>query len=152
VDKNDIMRALDEVLVPLGFKRKGNNWKVTSDMISKQVQLQRSNFGNQYYINYGFNFPDLDFDAVEMHIFRRFGSADQNEQKRIQPLLDLENGIESGIESGIGGADLRRLFEAQVVPQLQAVNNKEEAIQDISKRTYFDVLTIKVKEYLGING
>ena len=54
MEKSDLIKLLNEVFNNLGFKRKGNNWVVDSSELIKIVNLQKSNYGNLFYINYGF--------------------------------------------------------------------------------------------------
>ncbi|MHA4739630.1 DUF4304 domain-containing protein [Dyadobacter sp. MSC1_007] len=54
MEKRDLQEMLNEKLYPLGFKRKGNFWTAKTEQLTKQVDLQRSNFSPRYYINYRF--------------------------------------------------------------------------------------------------
>ena len=54
MEKKDLINILSEMLVPIGFKRKGNYWVVNGDEITKMVNLQKSQYGNSFYINYDY--------------------------------------------------------------------------------------------------
>jgi len=54
MEKKDLVNILSEMLFPMGFKRKGNNWVINGDVMTKIVNLQKSQFGNLYYVNYGY--------------------------------------------------------------------------------------------------
>ena len=51
MEKKDLIKLLDEIFVPLGFKRKGHNWVLNGDELSKLINLQKSNYSNAFYIN-----------------------------------------------------------------------------------------------------
>jgi hypothetical protein len=68
MEKKDLIKLLDEIFVPLGFKRKGNNWVLNGDELSKLINLQKSNYSNAFYINYGYIIKGLELTTV-MHIW-----------------------------------------------------------------------------------
>jgi hypothetical protein len=65
--------TLDKLLKPHGFKKKGNEWRIETTELYKTIDLQKSNFSNLYYLNYGYNFKDLDYDGTKHHIGTRLG-------------------------------------------------------------------------------
>lgn len=51
--KNPLRLALEDVLGPAGFTRKGDSWYRRSEEIVEVVNLQKSQWGAQFYLNYG---------------------------------------------------------------------------------------------------
>lgn len=51
--KRLLQRLLDEALGDLGFKRKGTLWTRSTNDVYQSVEMQKSQFGEQYYINVG---------------------------------------------------------------------------------------------------
>jgi len=92
MEKKDLVKLLDEIFIPVGYKRKGNNWVSNGDVLSKILNLQKSNYSNAFYINYGYIIKKLELTTT-MHIFKGLGSIDQKENSRIIDLLNLENNI-----------------------------------------------------------
>lgn len=48
---NPLTLAITEVLQPMGFERKGNSWYHTTSEVIQVVNLQKSQYGAQYYVN-----------------------------------------------------------------------------------------------------
>lgn len=92
MEKNNLIKLLDEIFVPCGFKRKGNNWVLNGDELSKLINLQKSHYSNAFYINYGFIVKGLELTTTT-HVENGLGSTNKEEQKRIADLLDLETQI-----------------------------------------------------------
>lgn len=59
MDKKDLASILSEFLIPLGFKKKGNYWVKNRDEVNTIVNLQKSQFGNVFYVNYGIRQPRI---------------------------------------------------------------------------------------------
>lgn len=51
--KRLVQGLLDEALGELGFKRKGTLWTRSANDVYQSVELQKSQFGEQYHINLG---------------------------------------------------------------------------------------------------
>ena len=50
--KNPLSLALEDVLGPAGFTRKGDSWFRRTEEIVEVLNLQKSQWGRQYYLNY----------------------------------------------------------------------------------------------------
>ena len=70
MEKNGLIKLLDEIFFPLGFKRKGNNWVFNGDELSKIVNLQKSNYSNAFYINYGYIIKSIEL-TTRTHVENR---------------------------------------------------------------------------------
>lgn len=69
MEKKDFVKYLDNLFKPFGFQKKGNKWYVESEELIKAINIQKSKFGDNYYLNYGFILKSLDLLNLEMHIF-----------------------------------------------------------------------------------
>lgn len=147
MDKKDLVEIIDKEFKPLGFKRKGNYWQLIGEEIIKVIYLQRSSFSKLYYINYGFNLVNLDYDDVSMHIFHRLGSLDSKENELIKNLLDFENEIELETRK----AKLTEVIRKILRPGLCKVNSEKDILSSITEDPLLlNLLSIKVKEYLRV--
>ncbi|MDR0798994.1 MAG: DUF4304 domain-containing protein [Dysgonamonadaceae bacterium] len=102
--KKELVNIISELLIPIGFKKKSNYWVFNSSEITKIINLQKSQFGNYFYINYGYIVNRIPLNNLMMHIYNRVASDDENENLRINELLTLENNI----------PDEKREFELRV--------------------------------------
>lgn len=146
MEKKELALIVSEILVPNGFKKKGDYWVINGDVITKMVNLQKSKFSNSFYINYGHIVQSIPLDNLMMHVFEGFGSVDHNENTRIKELLDLENNI-SNEDRGEG---LRELLLEKLLPAIQAVNTEEDVLNELKKRPHLNDIPLIVKRHFGL--
>ena len=147
MDKKELVDIIDKKFKPLGFKRKGNYWQLNGTEIIKVICLQKSSFGNLYYINYGFNFVHLDYQGASMHVFHGLGSSDQNENELIKSLLDFENDIDSATRK----TKLTEIIENILKVELDKINSEKDVLREIEEKPILlNMLPLKVKEYLKV--
>ena len=79
MDKIGLIELLNSIFIPLGYKRKGNSCVKNLETISKHINLQKSNYRNAFYINYGFNIRSLHL-TTHMHVSNRLSSKDRQVQ------------------------------------------------------------------------
>lgn len=140
MDKKDLMKLFDNVLKPYGFKKKGNYWRLEGDELIKIVNLQKSQWGNQYYINYGFDFKGLNYDGMVMHIYHRIGSNDIDGNN----ILDFEKNLPG---------DRVKMVEnllTDILTIFSKTNSVTDIINDLKQRDHLNDVALKVKEFLGI--
>ncbi|MFI5160267.1 MAG: DUF4304 domain-containing protein [Sphingobacteriales bacterium] len=145
IEKTDIINFLNSIFIPIGFKRKGNNWVHNGDIITKMVNLQGSNYGNYFYLNYGFIIRKLQ-PTTHMHVFYRLGANTVEGNRRITDLLD----IGSNISIEVRFSELRSLVSEQIVTKFQVVNNDEELLEGIKKLPTLNILPLIVKDYFHL--
>jgi len=145
MEKKDIVKLLDDIFVPLDFKRKGNNWVIKGKELSKIVNLQKSNYGNYFYINYGFIIRGLELTTTT-HVEHRLASVYREEQERITDLLDLETDIPMDQRL----KELRCLITNKVLIRIQSVNTEEDLLNEIKKRPHLNDIPLVVKKYFDI--
>jgi len=142
MEKEELVNILSEILVPTGFKKKGNYWVSNSNEITKMVNLQKSQFGNSFYINYGYILKSIPLEGM-MHIYNRVASKDGEEQQRIIELLDFENDITNGERS----KELKKILLKKMLTKLQAVNTEEDLLNELSKRSTLNDIPLIVKKH-----
>jgi len=142
-----LIDLLNEIFIPIGFKRKGNSWVENGSELSKLVNLQKSNYSNSFYINYGYNMRGLETNTFFLHIYYRLGGADKEEQKRITDLLDLENGINA--EQRLSG--LRLFIINKIVSEMVPIITIDGLREYVKKRGNLDMIPFVVKNYLQLN-
>jgi hypothetical protein len=95
---NPLHLGLDDVLGPAGFARKGDSWfRKTSDVV-EVVNLQKSQYGRQYYLNYALwlralgeeSFPKEEKCHIRMRATAMVSSDSVADLGR---LLDLESSV-----------------------------------------------------------
>ena len=101
MEKKELANILSDVLIPTGFKKKGNYWVINGDEITKMVNLQKSQFSNRFYINYGYILNALPLGNFMMHVNNRVSSLDVEERDRITKngLFLMERWVSSTMEN-----------------------------------------------------
>ena len=147
MEKRDLVNIIDKEFKPLGFKKNSNYWRFFGKEIIKIIYLQRSSFSKLYYINYGFNFVNLEYDGVSIHVFHRLSSPDKKENELIQSLLDFENDID--FETRI--IKLTDIVRDVLKVELGKINCENDVLKEIEEKPILlNLLTLKVKEYLKV--
>ena len=146
MDKKDIANILNEVLVPVGFKKKGNYWVINSDAITKMVNLQKSNHGNFFYINYGYILNAIPLNGLTMHIFGGLGSLDSNENTRIKELLNLENNISDEERA----SDLKKVLLEKLAHKINLVNTEADVLEELKKQPHLNNVPLVVKRHFNL--
>ena len=94
-ERNAVQRAFDQFGKEAGFEKRSGSWYGLSDEVISISNLQKSQFGPQYYFNQAFWLRQLGEDRFpkenEAHIRARLGSlVPPEESERLERLLDLE--------------------------------------------------------------
>jgi len=88
-----LIAALNEALVPVGFKKKASSWFRRSDEVTEVVNLQRSRYGPQHYLNFGLWLCTLGAEPfpkpARCHVYTRVESLVAS-QAQLKHLLDLD--------------------------------------------------------------
>lgn len=128
---NPINEALSELLKARGFKRKSKTWYAANDECISVVNLQKSQYGDQYYINFGVALRALsppDFPKeYQCHIrFRLEATLPESERHMCKTLMDLEN---ISVTPGDRKAAVRQHMETYGVTLLRACSSVEGIAQ-----------------------
>lgn len=112
---NPLRLALADALGPAGFARKGNDWLRRSDDVIEVVNLQRSQWGNQYYLNYALWLRALGEVPVPKEHTCHVRWRAERVMARDAPLARLLD-LESGADEPERLAALARLLTSQLLP------------------------------------
>lgn len=145
MEKKDLIKLLDEVFIPVGFKRKSNNWVLNGDELSKLINLQKSNYSNAFYINYGYIIRGLEL-TTKTHVENRLSSVDKEEQKRITDLLDLETGIPANQRL----TELKNFITEKIALQMQSVNTESDLLGYLKNRSHLNDIPLVVKRHFNL--
>jgi hypothetical protein len=145
MEKTGLVNLLNEMLIPLGFKKKGNYWVINGEEISKMVNLQKSQFGNFFYINYGYIIKALPLNDLRVHDYHRFGLSTPEENLRLHELLDLDSDISD--EERI--ATLREILQTKMILKIQSINTEEDLSNEL-RRNPSPLLRPAVKQRLNL--
>jgi hypothetical protein len=145
MEKSHLVEILDDILLPLSFKRKGNNWVLNGDELSKIVNLQKSNYGNAFYINYGYVIKGLELTTKE-HVGSQLGSVDREEQKLITDCLNLESNISDADRISF----LKKFIKKQIVSEMESTNTQQDLLRQIKKRPHINTIPLVVRRHFNL--
>lgn len=145
MDKKEFITFLNQIFLSFGFKKKGNNWSQETEELIKGINLQKSNFGNFYYINYSWNIKSLKDQGID-HVNRRFSSTDKIENARIDELLNLDEQMDANNRK----IELYSLINAKVIEKLQSINTEKELLMELQSRPHLNDVPLIIKKYFGI--
>lgn len=146
MEKKELANIISEILIPIGFKKKGNYWVINGDAITKMVNLQKSQFNNSFYINYGYILQSIPLDNEMMHIYNRVTSMDVEERNMLKLLLNLENNISNAERA----TKLKQLILDKLVTNFQSVNTEEDLLNELKKRPQLNDVPLIVKKHFNL--
>ncbi|EHQ43618.1 DUF4304 domain-containing protein [Myroides odoratus] len=146
MEKKELVSILNEVLAPIGFKKKGDYWVINGDEITKMINLQKSQFANSFYINYGYILKSVPLNGLMMHVFKGVGSTDKIEQQRITRLLDLSNNIPKEERAN----ELKKLLYERLITNIQEVSTEEDVLNQLKKRPHLNDIPLVIKKYFNL--
>jgi len=147
MEKKELANILSETLIPIGFKKKGNYWVVNGDEITKIVSLQKSQFGNFFYINYGYILKALPLDGFTSHVFSGVAFSNEEENLRLHKLLDLDSDISDEERTKA----LKEILQNKLVAKIQPINTEEDLSNELKKYPERQLtLTLAVKRHLNL--
>jgi len=146
MDKKGLINIISEKLIPVGFKKKGNFWVINGDEITKMVNLQKSNYFNSFYINYGYIINSIPLDNEMMHIYNRVTSLEVEERNKIALLLNLDNHISDAERS----KELSKILHDKLIAKVNAINTEEELLNELKKRPHLNDIPLMVKKHFKL--
>jgi len=98
INSRELKKVLNNELSQYGFHRKGSTWLLKKKEVIVLVNLQKSNYGEYYYINIGFllrHIDDIQNPRVEFcHLQGRADGISENDTSLVSSLLDLESSLD----------------------------------------------------------
>lgn len=146
MNKKELTHLISDILLPLGFKKKGNYWVTDGSEISKMINLQKSQFSDSFYINYGYILNAILLDGMTMHVFNRLASTNSNVNNKIENLLNLENKI-SDVERTI---QLKDILLKKLVDKINSINTEKDILEMLKKLPHLNNIPLIVKQYFNL--
>ena len=147
MEKKILINLLNEICSPLGFKRKGNYWLLNQMELTQIINLQKSIYGNLYYINYGFKINNLNTVNDMMYIWERLAGANKEEVRELFNILDFS--YEMNLQDRL--SLLREAIRNKILGIFLKVRTESDLVEYIKERPTMNDIPIVVKEYLGLN-
>lgn len=144
--KKELESILSEILKPIGFNKKGNYWLANGAELNKIVHLQKSQFSNRYYINYGFIINAIPLNGLTMHVFNGLGSLESSENSRIKDLLDLDNDISFDNRAN----ELRKIITDKIVGEFKEINTEVELLKQLRNQPHLNDIPLTVKRHFHL--
>lgn len=132
MEKKDLIDFLDNLFVPIGFKRKGSNWVINANEINRIINLQKSQYSNSYYLNYGYIINALPLNGFVNHVDNRLASEDKIEQIKITELLDLTNSISRDTR----WQELSKIINVKIITEMQSVQTEKDLMNVLKRMKY----------------
>lgn len=132
MEKKDLVRFLNTIFLPIGFKRKGNNWVINGTELNKIVNLQKSQYSNSFYLNYGYVINNLPLKGFVNHICNRLADTDKNKQIRITDLLNLDKDMDPPIRS----KELAEIINEKIVTEMKVTNTEADLLIILQRMKY----------------
>ena len=146
MDKKDFIQLAHEVFKPLGYKRRNSNWSSETSELIRAFNLQKSMYGNLYYLNYGFIIKGLELRGLYDHVGGGFCYKDNEKRNHyMHKLLDCENDIPDEKRR----KELRHVLE-DLEKQISEVRTVDDVRQFIADFNMSFQVPVYVCEYLGI--
>lgn len=146
MEKKELINQISRILVPLGFKRKGNYWVVNGDILTKMVNLQMSQYANSFFINYGYIIRSIPLNNLTMHVFKRLGSLNKDESLEINDLLNLDNNILNNIRI----AKLEEIILSRIISEMASINTENDLLNELRKRSHLNDIPLIVKNHFDL--
>ena len=146
MDIKELIRIIDAELLLVGFKRKNKNWFFENLELIKYVELQKSNYSNLYYLNYGFIIKEINIDSKTRHVPKHLGGSIEEERIFLKDFLDLESNKAKDII----------LFKEYLTKNLDYFLNSINSTDDLRKFVINDLASLDriplvVKKYFNIS-
>ena len=139
MDKKDLVQFLNDLFIPLYFRKKGNNWVFDNTELIKVINLQKSNFSNSYYINYGFIIKGLQLTTTT-HVANRLHG------NNITNLLNLE----SEIANSERFSELEKIISDKVIKYAESINTTQDLKEHLKNRPHLNDIPIVVCQYFDL--
>lgn len=148
--KKRLVTLITNELTPTGFARFGKTWIRHNQEITGALNLQKSNFGFQYYFNLAFNISKLssgDVTKVEQfHVWLRADYLSNFDGPTIAELLNFES---SDMPVDKRFNEIRVFLQSRVVSFLNT-GMELDGLRKIAADHKSIAVRLRAREYLGI--
>ena len=133
-DTNPIKTAFDDALKEAGFHKKSGTWYLEKEEVILVANLQKSQWGQQYYINLAIWLKRLEKNKFpkenECHIRLRAHSLSANDDEFFDIALDLE---EKTLTPEVRYEKIRSILSENVIPFLYRCGSVREIKEEFQK-------------------
>ena len=142
MERKAFISSFNEIMLKNCFKKKGNTWVNIKSDITKVITLQKSRFGNNYYINYGYIINCLELRSTNMHIENRLHFDNEPKRVHLCNLLNLDNEID----------DNKRILKIELMlneiifSEMSKINNLDDISVFLKASLNRNDIPIKVKK------
>ena len=149
--KHTLQNAITELLSRHGFVRKSSTWYLDGAECLCLVDLQKSNFGQQYYLNLAITPKSLEKSSFpkehQCHVRGRLSEI-VSDKKSFESDLNLEEGGAPAEEKTARVVDAINSFALPILLDCQTLAGiKEKYAAGIFKRF---LVTLKMKQLIGV--
>ncbi|WP_405199095.1 DUF4304 domain-containing protein [Christiangramia sp. LLG6405-1] len=145
MNSKELKAEFDKYLVPLGFNKKNLTWVKTEIEISQIVNLQKSSFNNQYYLNEGYNLVNAKNDSFHIQIL---SSSKYNASKEYS-LIDILN-LDNQIAKKEREEEIENLIKNFIVPNLERLKSESDLKEYLVNLKVQNHIPVFIKEYFKI--
>lgn len=110
------------------------------------VNLQKSQYANNYYINFGYIIEGLSLEGLKMHVYNRITSSSVEERERIGRLLNLESDVSDDERK----TSLKDVLHEKLITKMKVINSKEDLSNELKSRSQTNDIPLIVKKYLNL--
>lgn len=146
MDKIQFKSTLNKLLTDNGYKVKSSSWYKYSDDITKIICLDKSKYGNKFYINYGLIINKIDLDGLRMHIHYGLGSKNENENRVIINVMDLEFPMDDTERAKL----INDFVLTIILKRLNAINTEDDIRNELLRRNHLNDIPLVVKELFNL--
>lgn len=121
---NAVTSLVSGPVTEAGYRLRGDTWYREAPLGLLAIDLQKSEWGDQYYLNLGVYVRDLGTQrwpkTYQCHLTIRAEVIDERQQKRWKELLDMELPLDPQRRAD----EVRALLVSQVLPLLDTLGTK----------------------------
>ncbi|QDU31652.1 hypothetical protein ETAA8_68120 [Anatilimnocola aggregata] len=142
--KTIIETVLDEVLSDEGYRKHGKTWYAMLADVTHVIKLQRSRFGNQYYINVCVWLgPQAEGKLPKEHECHLRSRVEEFSKASLDAMLDLDN---QRVTDEKRSTTLRSTLQKSVLPVLEKMGSIE-AVTKLHKRKQLGAFAITAEAF-----
>ncbi|MFO7526852.1 MAG: DUF4304 domain-containing protein [Ignavibacteriaceae bacterium] len=141
----ELVTSLKPLLENYGFRNEGLNWFYENESIIKIFNIQKSQFGKQFYLNIGIKIKVLESKITYSFAGSQVGTRlDTLVRKEI---LDFENDINNKVRA----KEIIKMLNSNPYEFFTLTGEIESIKKFIIDSKSFNTVTLNAKKYLGIN-
>jgi len=150
--KKNLELLIAGLLKPLGYKKRGATWNLRRKDFVFVVNLQKTPWGyDEYYINLGINFPELDEKrefVSDMHCQIGWRLYQMDELLKKEP---HEAGLDRLKSPNLLLAEVEGLIRRHLLPLINRLDTLEDVKGFVNSKPGYLAIVGSVHNFLGVN-